>query len=96
MRAYAVLVAQPFDCFIDLDGALPLYLQHSKDLSESGRDRPSLPEVFKTVGSAGSSRPDNKTQGPNSRQGNQPVSRKDGWSVGESNAKSGVRWNRCV
>jgi hypothetical protein len=73
-----------------------LYLQHSKDLSESGRDRPSLPEVFKTVGSAGSSRPDNKTQGPNSRQGNQPVSRKDGWSVGESNAKSGVRWNRCV
>jgi hypothetical protein len=29
-----------------------LYLQDSNDLSKSGRDRPSLPEVFKTVGSA--------------------------------------------
>ncbi len=37
---------------------LPLYLQHSNDLSESGRDSRSLPEVFKTVGSAWSSRPD--------------------------------------
>ncbi len=32
--------------------ALPLYLQHSNELSESGRDRPSLPVVLKTVSSA--------------------------------------------
>jgi putative transposase len=52
-----------------LSEVFPLYLQHSNDFSESGRDRPSFPEVFKTVSSAWSSRPDKKAQGPNSRQG---------------------------
>ena len=63
--------------------ALPLYLKRSNDLSESGRDRPFLPEVLKTVSSALAVAPGQKTQSPNSRQGNKPVSRKDGRRVGE-------------
>jgi hypothetical protein len=35
----------------DVAIVLPLYLHHFTDLSESGRDRPSLPQVFKTVSS---------------------------------------------
>jgi hypothetical protein len=79
-----------------LSEALPLYLQHSNDLSKSGRDRPSFPEVFKTVGSAWSSRPDKKRRARTVARVDKPVSRKDGRSVGENHGKSGVRWHRCV
>src|ERR1700681_770459 len=61
---------------------LALYLQHSNDLSESGRDRPSLLQVFKTVGSVWSSRPDKKRRARTVARVNKPASRKDGWRVG--------------
>src|SRR5215469_11038253 len=65
--------------------ALPLYLLHSKDLSESGCDRPSLPQVFKTVGSAVVVMPGQKRRRARTvARVNKPVSRKDGLSVGGS------------
>src|SRR5215469_1607795 len=65
--------------------ALPLYLLHSKDLSESGCDRPSLPQVFKTVGSAVVVTPGQKRRRARTvARVNKPASRKDGLSVGGS------------
>jgi hypothetical protein len=69
-----------------IPGALPLHLQHSNDLSGSGRDRPSLHEVFKTVGSAWSSRPDIQRRTRTVARVNKPVSRKNG----------GARWRNAT
>jgi hypothetical protein len=60
--------------------ALPLYLQLCSDLSKSGRDRPSLPEVFKTVSSAWFVTLVQRRKGPNSRQG-QETRIAQGWAT---------------
>src|SRR6202012_1333459 len=60
---------------------LPLYLQLSNDLSKSGCDKTVPPQGFQDRGQRLVITPRNKTQGPNSRQGSKPVSRKDGLDV---------------
>jgi hypothetical protein len=49
--------------------ALPLYLYRYSDLSGSGRGRPPLPEVFKTVSSDWVAMPGQERKGPHSRLG---------------------------
>ena len=48
---------------------LPSYLYRYSDLSESGRGRPPLPEVFKTVSSDWVAMPGHQRKGPHSRLG---------------------------
>ncbi len=62
------------------DAALPLYLQLCSDLSKSGRDRPALPEVFKTVSSAWFVTLGLRRKRPNSRQG-QRARIAQGWAA---------------
>ena len=63
--------------------ALPLYLQRHNDLSNSGRGRPPLPEVFKTVNSDWVATLGKNANARTVAWDQEPASRKDGlrrWS----------------